>query len=127
MKKMFDYIVVDTGKGINDPLLAIFDTAEQIILLSTADISSSKDAKLFFEVTQQLEYPPVQDAVGFEQYDGKTGINARDVEGNIKHPVTGVIARDDKATNLALTRGIPVIITQKEFHSANPLLPWRAC
>ena len=25
LQKMFDYIVVDTGKGINDPLLAVFD------------------------------------------------------------------------------------------------------
>ncbi len=55
MQKMFDYIVIDTGKGINDPLLAVFDVSEQIILLSTADISSLKNAKLFFEVTQALE------------------------------------------------------------------------
>lgn len=113
MQKMFDYIVVDTGKGINDPLLAVFDLAEQIVLLSTADISALKDAKLFFEVTQQLEYPAAKTALLLNRYDGKSGINARDVEGNIKHPVTGVIARDDKATALALQRGIPVIMTQR--------------
>lgn len=113
MKKLFDYIVVDTGKSISDPLLAVLDAAEQIILLSTADISALKDAKLFFEVTQKLEYPSSKVLLVLNRYDGKTGINARDVEGNIKHPVTGVIPREDKATNLALTRGIPVIITQK--------------
>lgn len=113
LQKMFDYVIVDTGKGINDPLLAVFDSAEQIILLSTADISALKDAKLFFEVTQQLEYPTTKTMLILNRYDGKSGINARDVEGNIKHPVTGVIARDDKATALALTRGIPVIMTQR--------------
>lgn len=113
MKKMFDYIVVDTGKAISDPLLAVFDASEQIILLSTADISSLKDAKLFFEVTQKLEYPASKTLLVLNKYDGKSGINSRDVEGNIKHPVTGVVARDDKATVLALTRGIPVVITQK--------------
>lgn len=113
LKKMFDYVVVDTDKGINDSLLAIFDISDQIVLLSTADISSLKNAKLFFEVTQQLEYPASKTLLVLNKYDGKTGINARDVEGNIKHPVTGQIARDDKATTLALTRGIPVVITQK--------------
>jgi pilus assembly protein CpaE len=113
MKKMFDYIVIDTDKTINDPLLAVFDASEQIILISTADISSLKNAKLFFEVTQQLEYPASKTLLVLNRYDGKSGINARDVEGNIKHPVTGQIARDDKATTLALTRGIPVVITQK--------------
>ncbi len=113
LQKMFDYIVVDTGKGINDPLLAVFDAAEQIILISTADISSLKNAKLFFEVAQALEYPASKTLLILNKYDGKTGIHARDVEGNIKHAVTGVIARDDKATALALTRGIPVVLTQR--------------
>lgn len=113
MQKTFDYIIVDTGKGISDPLLALFDATEQIILISTADISSLKDAKLFFELSHQLEYPPSKTLLILNRYDGKSGINARDVEGNIKHPVTGVIARDDKATALALTRGIPVIMTQR--------------
>jgi pilus assembly protein CpaE len=113
MQRMFDYIVIDTGKTINDPLLAMFDLSEQIILLSTADISSLKNAKLFFEVTQALEYPASKTLLILNKYDGKSGINARDVEGNIKHPVTGMIARDDKATALALTRGIPTVVTQR--------------
>lgn len=113
VQKMFDYVVIDTDKGITDPLLAIFDMSEQIILVSTADISALKNAKLFFEVTQQLGYPVSKTLLVLNKYDGKSGIQARDVEGNIKHPVTGVIARDDKAMNLALTRGIPVVITQK--------------
>ncbi|MBI4673625.1 MAG: response regulator [Chloroflexi bacterium] len=113
MQKMFDYIVVDTGKTISDPLLAVLDMSEQIILISTADISALKDAKLFFEVTHKLEYPESKTLLILNKYDGKSGINARDVEGNIKHPVTGVIPRDDKATTLALTRGIPVVLTQR--------------
>jgi pilus assembly protein CpaE len=113
MQKMFDYIVVDTGKSISDPLLAVFDLAEQIILISTTDISALKDAKLFFEVTQKLEYPPSKTLLILNRYENKTGIHARDIESNIKHPVTGVIPRDDKATTLALTRGIPVVLTQR--------------
>lgn len=122
MQRMFDYIVVDTGKGINDPLLAVFDAAEQIILLSTADISALKDAKLFFEVTHQLEYPPSKTLLILNKYDGKSGINSRDVEGNIKHPVTGVIARDDKATTLAMTRGIPFVLTQRGISISQSLI-----
>lgn len=113
LQKMFDYVVVDTGKTINDPLLAVFDIAEQIILVSTADIVSLKDTKLFFEVTQKLDYRPSKILLLLNKYDSKSGINPRDVEGNIKHQVTGLVPRDDKATTLALTRGIPVILTQR--------------
>ncbi len=56
------------------------------------------------------------------KYDGKSGINARDVEGNIKHPVTGLIPRDDKATTLALTRGVPTFITQRGIAMSQAIL-----
>lgn len=122
MKKMFDYIVVDTGKAIHDTLLAILDSAEQIVLLSTTDISALKDAKLFFEITQKLEYPASKTLLVLNKYDGKSGINPRQIESNIKYPVTGVIEREDKATTLALTRGIPVVISQKGIPFSRSLL-----
>ncbi|RIK30084.1 MAG: histidine kinase [Chloroflexi bacterium] len=112
-QKMFDYIVVDTGKAINDSLLTVFDLAEQIILVSTGEMSALKDAKLFFEVTQKLEYPPSKTLLILNRYDAKGDVKAKDIEAIIKHPITGIVPRDDKATALALTRGIPVVLTQR--------------
>lgn len=113
MQKAFDYIVVDTAKPINDSLLTILDAAEQIILVSTADIGALKNAKLFFEVTDALRYPTNKTVLLLNKYDGRSGINARDIEGNIKHPVAGSIPRDDRTTAGALNRGIPFVITQR--------------
>jgi pilus assembly protein CpaE len=112
LQKMFDYIVVDTGKALNDPLLTVFDLAEQIVLVATGEMSALKDAKLFFEVTQKLEYPPAKTMLILNRHD-KSNLNARDLEAIIKHPITGLVPRDDKATALALTRGIPVVLTQR--------------
>lgn len=113
LQKMFDYIVVDTGKAINDPLLAVLDMAEQIILVSTAEMSALKDAKLFFEVSHKLEYPASKTVLILNRYDGKSDIKAQDIEAIIKHPITGAVPRDDKATGLAQTRGVPVLLTQR--------------
>jgi pilus assembly protein CpaE len=113
LQKMFDYVVVDTAKNINDPLLTVFDAAEQIVLISTADIGALKNAKLFFEVTDALEYPPSKTILVLSKDDGRGGISARDIENNIKHPVAGSILRDDRGTAAALNRGIPFVITQR--------------
>jgi pilus assembly protein CpaE len=113
MNKSYDYVVVDTAKSISDALLTILDAAEQIILVSTADIGSLKNAKLFFEVTDALHYPPNKTILLLNKYDGRGGISARDIEGNIKHPVVGSILRDDRAAAGALNRGIPFVITQR--------------
>lgn len=113
LQKMFDYIIVDTGKAINDHLLAVLDVAEQIVLVATADICTLKDIKLFFEVTQKLEYPASKMMLLLSKYDNKSGISPSDIESNLKHPVAGVIPRDDKATALAMNRGIPIVVAQR--------------
>src|SRR5919199_1499689 len=113
LQKMFDYVIVDTSKAINDHLLAILDLAEQIVLVSTTDIAALKSAKLFFEVTDALEYPPAKTTLILSKDDGRGGISASDIEGNIKHAVAGSILRDDKAAAAALNRGIPFVITQR--------------
>lgn len=113
LQRMFDYVVVDTARTINDTLLTILDAAEQIVLVSTADIGALKNAKLFFEVAEALHYPPNKTILMLSRYDGKSGISPRDIESNIKHPVAGSIPRDDRATAAALNRGIPYVITQR--------------
>ncbi len=113
LQKMFDYIVVDTGKAITDPLLALLDVAEQIILVSTADIGALKNAKIFFEVTDALGYPATKTIMILNKYDGRSGISAKDIEGNIKHTITGSIPRDERVAASALNRGIPFVITQR--------------
>jgi pilus assembly protein CpaE len=113
LQKLFDYVVIDTAKSVNDLLLTMLDAAEQIILVSTAEISALKSAKLFFEVTDALQYPPSKTILLLNKYDGRSGINARDIEGNIKHKVAGMILRDDRAAAGALNRGVPFVITQR--------------
>jgi pilus assembly protein CpaE len=113
MQKMFDYIVIDTAKAINDVLLTLLDASEQIILVSTADIGALKNAKLFFEVTDALQYPPNKTVLLLNKHDGRSGINARDIEGNIKHKVGGLILRDDRAAAGSQNRGVPFVVTQR--------------
>ncbi len=113
LQKMFDYVIVDTAKVLNDSQMAILDTAEQIVLISTADISALKNTKLFFEVTDALEYPSSKNILILNKYDGHSGITSKDIEGNIKHAVSGVIPKDDRTVNVALNRGVPFIITQR--------------
>ncbi len=113
MTKMFDYVIVDTAKVMDDVQMAILDQAEQIVLVSTADIGALKNAKLFFEVTESLEYPASKMLLILNRYDGHSGITAHDIEGNIKHTVSGLIPRDDRTVIVALNRGIPFIITQR--------------
>ncbi|MEJ2560965.1 MAG: AAA family ATPase, partial [Anaerolineae bacterium] len=57
LRRLYDYIVIDTPSTLADLTLTVLDVADRIILITTPDIPAIKNAKLFFEVTEALEYP----------------------------------------------------------------------
>lgn len=120
LRKMNDYIIVDTGKALNDVLLAILDEADQIVLVASADIATLKNCKLFFDVTQALGYKAEKILLVMNKEDGRGVIPIRDIESNIKHPVATTLPRDDRAMATAVTRGVPLLISQRNhLFSAN--------
>ncbi len=113
LTKHYDYVVVDLWKSFKESTVFLMDAADQILLVSTTDIPSIKNAKLFFELTEQLGYPSNKTILVLNKEDGRGGITPKDVEASIKHPVTSTIPRDDRTTMLAANRGVPFVTTQR--------------
>lgn len=53
----FDYVVVDTASTLDAVGLAALDYADQIVLLTTPEIPSLKNAGRFLQVSRRLGYP----------------------------------------------------------------------
>jgi len=115
MAKSYDYIVVDVWKSFQESTIFFLDAADTILLLCTADITAIKNAKLFFELTEKLEYPPEKTVLILSKEDNRSGINPKDIAASIKHPVSGIIPRDERTATTALNRGIPFIIAQRNL------------
>ncbi|HEX7593863.1 MAG TPA: histidine kinase, partial [Anaerolineae bacterium] len=113
MSKSFDYIVVDLWKSYHETTILFLDAADQIILVSTSDIPAIKNAKLFFELTEALRYPPSKTIFVLNKEDGRSGIRPKDIEASIKHPVSNLLPKDDRTTTLAINRGVPFVIAQR--------------
>jgi pilus assembly protein CpaE len=106
---MFDYIVVDLWRTFQEPMVTIMDAADRIILLTTSDIPSIKNAKLFFELSEALGYPDDKTMLVLNKEDGRSTISIKDIEASIKHPITAVLPKDDRTALLALNRGTPFV------------------
>ncbi len=109
LPKMFDYIVIDLWRTFQEPVMTIIDKADRIVLVTTSDIPSIKNAKLFFELSNALAYPSDKILLVLNREDGRSSIGVKDIEASIKHPVTAVLPRDDRNALLALNRGTPFI------------------
>jgi pilus assembly protein CpaE len=95
LDKSYDFIVVDLWKSFQETTIFFLDHADLILLASTADLPAIKNAKLFFELTEQLGYPPAKTLFVLNKDDGRTGVSAKDIEGSIKHPVGMILPKDE--------------------------------
>jgi pilus assembly protein CpaE len=111
MKKSFDCIVVDTWTSLHDLVLTIMDASDRIVLITTPDIPSIKNTKLFFEVTEALGYPSEKVFLTVNKVDRRSSIRAEDIEAGIKHPVAATLALDERVTTLAANQGMPFVLS----------------
>ncbi len=122
LPKMFDYVVIDVWKTFNEAMVTFLDAADRVILVSSAEVTAIKNAKSFFELSDALGYPTEKTFFILNKDDGKSGISARDIEASVKHPVRGVVPRDERTTLLAGNRGTPFVTGQRTLPLTQAIL-----
>jgi pilus assembly protein CpaE len=110
MAHFYDYIVVDTATVINEMVLTAMDRASRIVLVATPDIPAIKNARLFFEITDALNYEPSKIMLVLNKMDKRTGITAQMIEDNVKHPVSAQIPLDETVVFSSINRGVPFMV-----------------
>jgi len=113
LRSLYDYIVVDTWSSLHDVTLTVLDAADRIVLITTPDIPAIKNAKLFFEVTEALEYPSSKTVLILNKADRHTNIRAEDIQASIKYPVASQLPLDERAAIAAANQGVPYMMSAK--------------
>jgi pilus assembly protein CpaE len=111
LKHQFDYVIVDTWTSLHDTVLTVLDLADAIILLTTPDIPALRNVRLFFEVADQLGYPPEKISLVLNKAGRRRSrIRAKDIQESIKHPVAAELPYDDYVP-LSVNQGIPFVVS----------------
>lgn len=113
LRSQFDIIMVDTGSVLDDVVLNVLDVSDKIIVVTTPEIPAIKNAKLFFEVTEALEYDRDRVMFVLNKADKRINIRAEDIEANIKYKIEGQLPLDERAVTTAVNQGIPYVLGDK--------------
>ena len=113
LRTMFDVIIVDTGSILDDIVLNVLDVSDKIIVVTTPEIPAIKDAKLFFEVTEALEYERGRFIFVLNKTDKRINIRAEDIAANIKYNVEGQLPLDERSVTTAVNQGVPYVLGNK--------------
>jgi pilus assembly protein CpaE len=122
LRRLYNYIVVDTPSSLADITLTVLDVADRVVLITTPDIPSIKNAKLFFEVTEALEYPPGKTILILNKADRQANIRAEDIEASIKHPVVAQLPLDERTATTAANQGVPIMTSAQSTLLAQAIM-----
>lgn len=113
LRQMYAYIIVDTPSLLNDVTLAAIDTSEIIVLLTTQDIPTIKNVRLFLDVLNSLGIQRDRILFAMNRYDKRIAITPEKIGENLKQPVVAVIPLDERTVIPAVNRGVPFMVDNK--------------
>jgi pilus assembly protein CpaE len=122
LKKMYDYIVIDTGSELTENAVTLMDTADRILLVTTPELASLHDTKRFIEISHSLEYQPGKILVTLNRDGMPGGIKSKDVATSLNQELFAEIPDDSARVLRSLNRGIPILLryprspTSKAIH-----------
>jgi pilus assembly protein CpaE len=113
LRQIYAYVVVDTSAYLNEITLSVLDIADAIVLISTQDIPSIKNARLFLDLLVNLNLPVEKVAFVMNKYDKRIAITPEKIGENLKQEVLAVIPLDERTVIPAVNRGIPFMVDNK--------------
>jgi len=113
LRRLYSYVIVDTGSALDDVTLSSVDTCDLVILLTNQDIPSVKDARLFLEIADALKINRKRVLFVMNRFDKRIGITPEKIGESFKHEVSVVLPYDEKTIIPSINRGRPFILEDK--------------
>jgi pilus assembly protein CpaE len=95
---------------MDDVTLAVLDSADLLMTVSTPDIPAIKDARLLFDLLSVLDFPVERVVFVLNKMDRRTGITADAVAENLKCTIDGSIPAEERVVSTSINRGEPLLL-----------------
>jgi pilus assembly protein CpaE len=111
---MYDYVIVDIDKRLDDLNLMILDVADSILAVMTADLSCLKNVRLLLETIGHLGYEQSKLKLVLNRSNAFTGINVKSAEGALRRPIEYQIVNEYRGAISALNTGAPIMVDKAD-------------
>jgi pilus assembly protein CpaE len=118
LKSMYAYIIVDTSSYINDVTLSVLDMCDVVVLITTQDIPSIKNNRLFLDLMLTLGISQEKVLFSMNRYDKRIAITPEKIEENLKLKISAIIPLDERIVIPSVNRGVPFVLDNKTQPSA---------
>ena len=122
LRGLYDYVVVDIDKRLDDINLGILESADTMFVVMTADLSCLKNVRLVLETIGHLGYENSKVQLVLNRSNAFTGINVKNAEGALKRTIDHQIVNEYRGAISALNSGAPFMFTKADSLLGRSLL-----
>ncbi len=113
-RRQFDYTLVDMAKTIDDFNLQLFDEADVIFVVMTADLSCLKNVQLVLKTMDNLGYERAKVQLVLNRSNAYTGINVNNAESVLGRKIDYQVINEYRGAISALNSGEPFMSSRPD-------------
>jgi pilus assembly protein CpaE len=118
LRQHYDYVVVDTSKSFSQATLATFEQADQVFLVTTADLPSLRNIQRGLPMMRRvLGRSEDQLRLVINRFDPKDQISVKDIERSLGLKVYWKLSNDYEAVLGSLNTGKPIVMNGTSSYS----------
>ncbi len=111
--RMYAYVVVDACSELSDTTLSIIDASDLVVLVTTQDIPSLKNSRLFLNLADVMGLDRKRVIFIMNRFDRRLGVLPERISETFKQEVVTTIPLEEKVIVPSVNKGIPFIIANK--------------
>ena len=108
LRRMFDYIVIDTAPFLDEPVLSIFERSDVVLLVVDMDLPSVKNAKLALDTLRLIKFPFEKIKLVLNRHNSKARLDVGEMERSLGLSVQASVV-SDKLVPRSVNEGVPVV------------------
>jgi pilus assembly protein CpaE len=112
LRNMYSYIIIDTASALQNITASAINNSDLLILLTTQDIPSIKNSRLFLDEIDALGFERKRIIFVMNKFDKRIGITPEKVSENLKQEISAIIPFEERVI-VSVNRGIPFLLVDK--------------
>jgi pilus assembly protein CpaE len=122
LREHFDYLVIDTDDTFSESTLTVLDMADQVLLVTTLEVTTINKVTRFFEVVDRLGYPESKVKLVCNRVDPYFGIKPSQVEAQVRHRFFVHLPEENRLVVASVNRGVPFVLTDRRANMSRAIV-----
>ena len=113
LRSLYSYVIIDTASHLSETVLDAIEVSDAVILITTQEIPSIKNAKSFLTLVDQFQIGRQRVIFIMNKYDKRIALMPEKIGESLKQEINAVIPFEERIVLNSINTGVPFMIDNK--------------